>query len=232
MGQYYKPINLDKKQYVYSHDFGNGLKLMEHSWVGNQFVGVVEALIAEGGAWHGDRIVWSGDYADPEKGKTVREPEYQSSEEKAKGKKPKMVTRKLNLWDLIDDRIDPAMKIKPCGGKSYRFVINDDTKEFVDTTKVPMSDVWEDPKTGKEYPYTIHPLPILTCEGNGRCSGDFHKEDPLVGKWARARVSVSNLLPKASEGYKQIEFKLFEGDKPAQFKRLQKKNPKTAKVRV
>ncbi len=66
MGQYYKPINLDKQQYVYSHDYGNGLKLMEHSWVGNGFVNVVEELIAEGGDWHGDRIVWAGDYADPE----------------------------------------------------------------------------------------------------------------------------------------------------------------------
>jgi len=50
MGQYYKPISIEKKQYVCSHAYGNGLKLMEHSWIGNDFVGVVEDLIAEGGA--------------------------------------------------------------------------------------------------------------------------------------------------------------------------------------
>lgn len=220
MGQYYKPINLDKKQYVYSHDFGNGLKLMEHSYVGNEFVAVVEALIAEGGAWHGDRIVWAGDYADPEKG--AKKKTYKDSYSgEIKAYKP-------NLYNLVDDDVNPKMRIKPCGGKSYRYVINLDTKEFVDTRKVPMSDVWEDPKTGKEWPFVMHPLPILTCEGNGRGGGDFHKSDPLVGKWARQRISVSNLLPKASEGYKELEFNVFEGDKPAQFKRLKK--AKKAKV--
>ena len=227
MGQYYKPINLDKKQYVYSHDFGNGLKLMEHSWVGNQFVGIVEALIAEGGAWCGDRIVWSGDYADPEKGKTKKVPAYLTEAEREAGVKPKMETRKLNLFDLIDEDVKPEMKIKPCGGKSYRYVINSDTKEFVDTKKIPLTDVYED-KNGKEWPFQIHPLPILTCEGNGRGGGDLHKESPLVGIWARARVTVSNLLPKAHEGYKEIEFNLYEGEKPAQFKKQPK--PKKAKV--
>ena len=51
MGQYYKPINLDDKQWLYSHDFGDGLKLMEHSWIGNDFVGAV------GGSWDLNRIV-------------------------------------------------------------------------------------------------------------------------------------------------------------------------------
>ena len=63
MGQYYKPVNLDKKKFVYSHDYGNGLKLMEHSWIDNDFVAIVENLIKKGGDWYGDRIVWAGDYA-------------------------------------------------------------------------------------------------------------------------------------------------------------------------
>jgi hypothetical protein len=191
MGQYYKPINVDKKQFVYSPAYGNGLKLMEHSWIGNGFVGVVEDLVAEGGAWHGDRIVWAGDYADDEK------------------------NRKSNLWSLIGDKDKNEIQPEPTKNK-YRYVVNLDTEEFVDTKKVPLSDVWEDPKTGKEWPYQIHPLPILTCEGNGRGGGDLHKEDPLVGKWARNRVIVSKRKPK---GYTEIEFNLFEGDKPAQFKK-------------
>ena len=66
---------------------------------------------------------------------------------------------------------------------------------------------------GKEWPYAIHPLPLLTCDGNGRGGGDFHKEDPLVGSWARNRVTVSNTKPK---GYTEIEFNLFEGKVPAE----------------
>jgi hypothetical protein len=62
MGQYYKPINLDDKQWLYTHDYDTGLKLMEHSWIGNQFVGVVMNLMLKGGLWFKKRIVWAGDY--------------------------------------------------------------------------------------------------------------------------------------------------------------------------
>jgi hypothetical protein len=214
MGQYFKPINLDKKQYVYSHDYRNGLKLMEHSWIGNDFVNAVEGLIAEGGSWHGDRIVWAGDYADPEKGKIKTEMDSTG----------KMITRKLNLFDLIDEDVKPKMKIKPCDGKHYRYVINTDTKEFVDTKKIPISGIDTD-DDGKEWSFVIHPLPLLTCEGNGRGGGDFHKEDPLVGKWARQRVIVSDIKP--IKGYKEIKFNLFEGKEPAKLT----KKVKSAKLK-
>jgi len=189
MGQYYKPISIDKKQFVLSHEYDNGLKLMEHSWIGNGFVGIVEDLIAEGGDWHGDRIVWAGDYADEEKGS------------------------KENLYSIVgvdENKIYPKRT-----KKKYRYVVNLDTKEFVDTKKVPLSDVWEDEK-GKEWPFSIHPLPILTCEGNGRGGGDLRKEDPLVGKWARNRVIVSKTKPK---GFTEMAFNLFEGNKPAELKK-------------
>ena len=202
MGQYYKPISIDKKQWVYSHDYRNGLKLMEHSWIGNNFVAAVEGLIAEGGAWHGDRIVWAGDYADPEKGKNGK-------------------PTKRNLWDHCDK---DNQKLTPEVPKTkFRYVINLDTKEFVDKNKVPLSDVYTDDK-GKEWPYTIHPLPILTCEGNGRGGGDLHKESPLVGKWARNRVTVSTKKPA---GFTEVIFDVFEGVIPAQLtKKPSKGKPK------
>lgn len=199
MGQYYKPISIDKKQYVHSHDFNNGLKLMEHSYVGNTFVCAVEALIAKGGAWHGDRIVWAGDYADPDKG------------------------RKNNLYHIVGYKDTNKVNPTPVK-KSHRYVINTDTKEFVDTRKVPLTEVYVD-KKGKAWPFTIHPLPILTCEGNGRGGGDLHKEDPLVGAWARNRVTVSNTKPK---GYKEIAFNIYEGDQPAKMPEKKKKSVVTA----
>ena len=70
MGQYYKPCVL-KKNYknvkqpvisgLYSYEFGNGLKLMEHSWVGNNFVRAAMQLIA---IYKAHPFVWCGDYAD------------------------------------------------------------------------------------------------------------------------------------------------------------------------
>jgi len=62
MGQYYKTINLDDKQWMYGHDFGSGIKLMEHSWVGNNFVGAIMELMLKGGLWYKKRIVWAGGY--------------------------------------------------------------------------------------------------------------------------------------------------------------------------
>ena len=64
MGQYYKPVNVDNMQWLLSHDYSTGLKLMEHSWIGNEFVGYVMTLMVKGGAWYKKRIVWAGDYYD------------------------------------------------------------------------------------------------------------------------------------------------------------------------
>lgn len=176
MGQYYKPINIDKKQFLYSHDYGNGLKLMEHSWIGNAFVTAVESLIAKGGAWFRDKIVWAGDYADKEK----------DAEGNDLG---------VTLYSLMDD--DDTQKVRPdVPKKKFRYLVNLDTREFVDKNKIPVSEYYKDESTGKEYPFTIHPLPLLTCEGNGRGGGDYHGESPLIGKWARQRVIVSTTKPK------------------------------------
>ena len=61
MGQYYMPVikRGNELKRVYSHDFGNGLKLTEHSYVGNNFVNVVANEILENPA----QLYWCGDYA-------------------------------------------------------------------------------------------------------------------------------------------------------------------------
>jgi len=72
-----------------------------------------------------------------------------------------------------------------------------DDWEYVDKNKVPKD------KEG----WRIHPLPLLTCEGNGRGGGDYHGEDPnhLIGRWARKRIMVQKTLPK---NMKEIIFDL------------------------
>lgn len=178
MGQYYKPININKKQWVYSHEFNSGLKLMEHSWIKNPFVQAVESLLTIGGAWYKNQIVWAGDYADEEPN---------SAE---------------NLYSMTtsDDGKDRMQKIKPSLikniEKSYPFIVNHSKKEFVDKRLVPIKEGWK-----------IHPLPLLTCEGNGRGGGDFHGESDLIGRWARDSISVEEEAPK---GYEMIDFNLTE----------------------
>jgi hypothetical protein len=79
MGQYYITVNVDKKQYLHPHKFGNGLKLMEFSSDGEGIAQALMLLLAHSnnrgggdlhtenkliGSWAGDRIVVAGDYDD------------------------------------------------------------------------------------------------------------------------------------------------------------------------
>ncbi len=80
MGQYYLIVNLDKREYLYPHRFGDGLKLTEFGCSSDGTMTALAILLADGngrgfgdleaddaivGSWAGDRIVVAGDYVDP-----------------------------------------------------------------------------------------------------------------------------------------------------------------------
>lgn len=88
MGQYYKIVNVKKRQYIKPHTFGDGAKLMEFSMSANGVLAGLAILLADGngrgggdlnseneivGSWAGDNIVIAGDYADT--GKFVNAPQ-------------------------------------------------------------------------------------------------------------------------------------------------------------
>lgn len=180
MGQYYKPIFLNDygnpvKNWVYSHDYGNGLKLMEHSWMKNPMVNAVESLLAEGEPFHKSKIVWAGDYADGE-------PNSDGTEGR-------------NLYSLCKD--DTKIRPDEVEDMKYQYLINHTKMEYVDKLKVP-----ED-KDG----WRIHPLPLLTCEGNGQGGGDYRGDSEVIGSWARNNISASNTIP---DGYRELVFDLVE----------------------
>jgi len=193
MGQYYKPCILGKNgktviKFMDSWDYDNGLKLMEHSWLGNKFVRAFEWLIFK----NPQRVIWGGDYADHCSG------------------------LKTNTYERCHDnkKVNPSLGLSTDGtqltDEDCRFIINHSKKLFVDITKVPVTDTWVNPDNPKEInEYRIHPLPLLTSNGNGQGGGDYWGEDPnkLVGSWARHLVSVDDTAPI---GYKEIEFNLIE----------------------
>jgi len=184
MGQYYKPVSLDKKEYLYTHDFksrfergdgkvsylGEGLKLMEHSYIGNKVMNVVERMITPTGNWYKTKLVWAGDYADHEKGYKKTKEGYDvniNSIMKKEGKKVKPSSRKVS--------------------KKFRYLTNHIQKVVID-----LSEIKEDSDG-----YKIHPLSLLVCEGNGRGGGDFHGEDSRIGSWAREVISLEEkVLPR------------------------------------
>lgn len=83
MGQYYKILNLDKRQYIHPHRFRDGMKLLEFGSSACGTMCGLAVLLAEGngrgggdlpgghpiiGSWARCRIVVAGDYADREEG--------------------------------------------------------------------------------------------------------------------------------------------------------------------
>lgn len=170
MGQYYYAVILANKvdesdeemirTYVHPHMYGNGAKLMEHSYVGNEFVLVVENLLGPQGMFYKSRLVWAGDYAD-------KESDSDSD---------------INLYEMSHSR--PTFKHE---GEyvSYPYIVNHTKKEYV-------------VKKGM-----VHPLPLLTAEGNGRGGGDYYgKYEDLIGIWARDVLSMENEVPI---GYSVLE---------------------------
>lgn len=168
MGQYYKPIILSEdkksvKSFMYSHDYGNGLKLMEHSYIGNSFVSAFESLLIN----NPQPVIWAGDYG------------------------------KTKFYQKCDDNL----KTKPSTQetKKYKFIINHTKKLFVNKENTS-----DDPNN-----WRIHPLPLLTADGNGQGGGDFYGEDlnGLVGSWATDVISISETQP---ENYEELIFNLIE----------------------
>lgn len=186
MGQYYKPVSLTSKEYLYTHDFkstfkghdgktitvGQGLKLMEHSYIDNQVMNAVESLLIPKGKWHKHRIVWAGDYADHEKGYKKSPQGYD-----------------VNIYSIMEKE---GKKIKPSTkkiDKDFHFLLNHTKKVAIDLSKI---------KADKEG-WKIHPLSLLVCEGNGRGGGDFHGKDNRIGTWARDIISIEKEVPSTFE---------------------------------
>ena len=198
MGQYYKPVILGEKTeenhetvkaWMYSHEYGDGLKLMEHSYQGNNFVSTFEKQLSRKGDYHKSRVVWAGDYADEEPGLKIIDEgkEYDA-----------------NLNSLCNDKNEIKPKVSKTN--TYPYILNHTKKLFVDKNKVPEITRWKGAK--------IHPLPLLTCEGNGRGGGDFSGDEKgIVGSWARDVISVEKTNPLVTTDtmdYKEIIFDLDE----------------------
>lgn len=185
MGQYYAPLlfSADKpisaKSFiasVYCHDLGCGLKLTEHSYFGNAVVNTIIAKIVELGK---ARLVWAGDYADKMK--------------------------RMNLYNKFND-LKNIKEAKP--EMTYRYMVNHTKKECVNLDDYPRkyTTIKYEANGNTFYPVPcegdmLHPLPLLTCIGNGLGGGDYFPKygstetRNYVGRWAGDVISFSDDKP-------------------------------------
>jgi len=101
--------------------------------------------------------------------------------------------QEINLHQRCND--DQTKLIAPAkkDASKYRYLVNHTKREYVDKTK-----------TG-----SIHPLPIMTVEGNGRGGGDLDDAPSFVGSWARDVISVEEAVPDV-ENFQELLFHLGE----------------------
>ncbi|WP_099045875.1 hypothetical protein [Mycolicibacterium grossiae] len=205
MGQYYAPVIIDQREnptvmwWFNAHVYGNGLKLMEHSYVGNGFVRAVETILRLDGAL---RLVWAGDYADEEPaGTNLWKQRLHGADEDfsrcvvvPSGVKPLYGGHEATLNRIV--AASHVIDVPLASDEECRYVLNVDTRQYVDTTRAPLD-------APASWDARIHPLPLLTCEGNNRGGGDYDSDAPIIGSWARSRVSVSGEVPA---GFGELDF--------------------------
>lgn len=226
MGQYFNGIVLHNdwkttkkpiRAALSPYDFDNGAKLMEHSYVRNNYVGAFLYLIDLLDDSEGVPCVWGGDYADTigtdgmpfierlnDAGRIETDggfhAHYAANEWMGEDKKSK-------------DYLDVLDMVKESKLHHYSYIINRTKKQYVEVPKN-VNGQW-----------IIHPLPILLADSNGRGLGDYEDEyctNPeekdvslkkyekkhnaqFVGTWAYDSISVTNCKGD-TEGYTRIDW--------------------------
>lgn len=192
MGQYYRAVTLGPrfgvKNVFSSWEYANGAKLMEHSYVGNNFVNAVLHEIF----YQRRRIAWMGDYSCDD----FNERSYAKklSEEKFR-----------DIYDVVWQK--KADKTGICTLPTTDLILLNHTRQsFVDLRKVTKADDWG---------FIVHPLPLLTACGNGLGGGDYascYPDADKVGLWAFDEIEcveadTNSALPReyVEERYNFIE---------------------------
>ena len=194
MGQYYIPYLKDLKsgaeQCLNSHHFDSGLKLTEHSWIGNHFCNAVLNLIKD----NPKVVAWIGDYAEFEdlgSHFVIGEAEF---------------TRIYNnLWQ--DEKWEKQHQVEPSDDNikfdfnKRWFLVNKTKKQVIDLSYYIKQSTIEDD-------WCLQPLSLLTAVGNGKGGGDYRGCNlEYIGYWAFDEIYISEQQP---EGYLILEDVIFK----------------------
>jgi hypothetical protein len=206
MGQYYHPTMIDESGnifWIYTHHYGDGLKLMEHSYIGNATMNAVLGIILD----HPMRIAWIGDYSDEQYGDRY--------ERKLPWEKFRQVYDAVYGSHQQDHLIAPTPMAHDTDSTGW-YLVNHTEKSFLSLDAYIRMNKWEESwknhRTGEteSWDMCVHPLSLLTACGNDRGGGDYHSGYPgydQVGSWA---FDLIELTKKQPEQYREVHFSFSE----------------------
>ena len=193
MGQYYRVLTIENnKTKIYNRDLVKDnetkytlAKLTEHSWWYNEFVNSVCYKIYDNS---GIQIAWIGDYAD----------DYINDLDTTIHNYSKELLLKIykKCWDCVGRSIKYNKFLL-----NNRYLVNHDKLQYIDCNEYYVNNQNDD--------WCLHPLPLLTCIGNGYGGGDFKypTEDTtteFIGYWALDTISIQDEKPENYEEIKPI----------------------------
>lgn len=194
MGQYYIPVVLNgtggKVIGSFSpYDYENGMKLMEHSYLGNKLVGsvVAKALYMSVSTGKTVTLAWVGDYATLEE--DVRTGYYTGQNrdyERIFNRAQKAADNKVGRVPSDDEEIKKAFK--NIDNVVFYNNIRKEKLSLQDYRKAQIANrLANGTPTYRDNPedFIIHPIPLLTALGNGKGGGDYEGTCmEWIGKWA------------------------------------------------
>lgn len=174
MGQYYKFVNLDKKQ-VCQRNWHN-IKLTEHSYLGNDYCTDILSLLSN--EWKGDKVIHVGDYAEP-------------NDETNTQRLINNICKDNNIKTSVYDWANSFEEVIPKDfNYNIRYVYNHDKKEYVDLFHQPIQWLNIDDKVASFTKFNSFAL--LTACGNGLGGGDYRSiNENVIGSWAGDRLESS-----------------------------------------
>lgn len=191
MGQYYFGFTESKDGKRIAWDNPSGLKLMEHSYFGNEMVMQMLKAIYKNPC----RVGWVGDYADDF---------YRWMKEDRPN------------FNNLDKIMDVFNFVYPKSGDAKRtsgdflegndfYLINHSKKEYYDLRKY-LEGLEEEYEN--EWDLYIHPLPMLTCIGNDCGGGDYHESVginyEMVGYWFYDVITLEDKDYKIPADYTNV----------------------------
>ena len=171
MAQKYRVIFLAEKQNGSNEIIRSWLdtKLSQSCYLTDDFLHFIEYMLSREGMFYRSRIVWAGNYDEPE------DNEVPNLYNLCKGDGKALYYIYLELMQTRQ-LVRHMYNIK----KLHSFLVNHTKKQFVNMRK--------DKDTQNR---SIHPLPLLVSEENGREREDYlGRNHELCGIWARDIISV------------------------------------------